>query len=311
MLEVITMDIWEAVEEYRAAKYHLSPSARRAHKQHLAVFAGWCEAHGLALEQLSSKHVRLFLIDVAKRPGMQGREALQPSTVKLYGIATMAFLRWCVDEGEYDVSPKAMKHIELPKTEQTIIQTFTDEQLEQLLAATERAPYPIRDKALLSVLIDTGCRAAEVVGLLLPNIWLEPEDSHILVTGKRKQRELSLGKQARLALRRYITRYRHAHSRSEQHVFLARTGEPLTVSGLEQAMMGWCETAHIRGVRCSPHSVRHSFACRYLLATGDLYRLAKLMGHSSVKTSERYLQTITSKQARQGQSVLDTLKQSL
>lgn len=104
-------------------------------------------------------------------------------------------------------------------------------------------PYPVRDKAMVSVPIDTGIRVAELAfdpsrpeettGLRMEHVFLELHDSHIKVMGKgRKEREVGLGEQSRLALRRYITRYRR---RSDSpYVFLGRTGEPLSVRGVEQ-----------------------------------------------------------------------------
>ena len=50
----------------------------------------------------------------------------------------------------------------------------------------------------------------------------------------------------------------------------------------------------------------------YLLNGGDIYKLSRLMGHESVKITERYLGAIKAKQVRQGgESVLDRLKVSL
>jgi integrase len=36
------------------------------------------------------------------------------------------------------------------------------------------------------------------------------------------------------------------------------------------------------------HQLRHTFACRYLEAGGELHELQRLLGHASVKTTERY-----------------------
>ncbi|HYT34088.1 MAG TPA: site-specific integrase, partial [Ktedonobacteraceae bacterium] len=85
----------------------------------------------------------------------------------------------------------------------------------------------------------------------------------------------------------------------------------LSVSGLEQIITQLGERAHITGVRCSPHTLRHTWAVRYLLNGGDLYKLSRLMGHTSVKITERYVASMRAWQARQGgQSVLDHLKDS-
>lgn len=53
-----------------------------------------------------------------------------------------------------------------------------------------------------------------------------------------------------------------------------------------------CERLTIEGVRCSPHTLRHTFALNYLRAGGNLFYLSKILGHTSIKTTERYLQSV-------------------
>jgi len=64
---------------------------------------------------------------------------------------------------------------------------------------------------------------------------------------------------------------------------------------------------HFNGVRVSAHTFRHTYAVRYLEQGGDLYKLSRLMGHSSVVVTEGYLRAFTARAARQGGSVLDNL----
>ena len=54
----------------------------------------------------------------------------------------------------------------------------------------------------------------------------------------------------------------------------------------------------IDDVRLSAHTFRHTFACMYLDAGGDVFSLSREMGHSDIKTTERYLKSFTSKNAR-------------
>ena len=301
------MDVREAYEEFLHAKLPTSPQTVRGYKFRLAVFASWCEAHGYTLESLTAKHIRQFVEDVSKRHG-----GLASSTIRQYALNVKTFLRWCARDEEFEdlVSHKVVNHIALPRLSETIIEVFTPEQLQALFRALDKQPFPVRDKAILSLLIDTGIRASELCGLVLKNTWLDADDAYIRVAGKgRKEREVPLGRQSRIALRRYITRYRKPKDpQGEQHVFISRTGEPLTVHGLAQLIEQLSETTRIRDVRVSPHTFRHTYAVQYLLNGGDIYKLSRLMGHTSVKITERYLQAVNAKQARAGNhSVLDNL----
>lgn len=306
------MDVLTAVKEFCAAKLALSPYTLRGYKRYLGLFASWCDSEGLQLESLTARHVRAFLEMVSKRPGYKG-EPLKHSTLRIYALSVKAFLSWCSREEEFEdlVSYKVARRVELPRSDQGVIETFTPEQLQAFFRAAEKQPelLAVRDKAILAVLVDTGIRAAELCGLMLDCVWTDPDDSFIKVQGKgRKERECPLGRMARIALRRYITRYRRPAERGDKHVFLSRVGTPLTTRGLDQVVQRLARAAHVKGAFC--HRFRHTFAVQFLLNQGDIYKLSRLMGHSSVKITERYLQAVRSKQVRGGKSVLDHLQES-
>ncbi len=304
--------ILEAVTEYRYAHSSLSPHTRRNHKSRLSLFVAWCEKQKLTLETLKASHVRAFLDDVSQHTGMK-TPLVRTSTVISYGKSIKAFLSWCAKEEDYNISTKLSTRIEVPKADETIIETFSPLQIEALFQAAEKQAFPVRDKAILCVLLDTGVRASELVGLTLDCVWLDADDSYIKVMGKgRKEREIPLGRIARLALRRYVSRYRKASTPKEQHVFLNHVGKPLTRNGLHQIIQPIGERAHIQGVRCSAHTFRHTMAELFLLNGGDIYKLSRLLGHSNVPMTEVYLRAIRAKQVRQGgESVLDRLKKDV
>jgi site-specific recombinase XerD len=299
----------EAVGEYLMAHKHHSTNTQKNNKQRLTLFADWCEQQGVTLESLRSSHIRLFLEYVGSRPGLHG-STLKDSSVRCYGKAVKALVSWLSAQEDYGISAKVASRVELPKVAVEVIEVFTHQQITDLFAAAEKMPYPVREKAILCTLIDTGVRASELCSLTMDHIWLDADDSYLLVMGKgRKQREVPVGRVTRLAIRRYVTRYRHAAGKNEQHVFLSHVGKPLTRGGLHQIVASIGERAGVPNCHC--HRFRHTFATQYLLNNnGDIYRLSRVMGHSSVRVSERYVQSIKNKQAREGESVLDRLKAS-
>jgi integrase/recombinase XerD len=48
----------------------------------------------------------------------------------------------------------------------------------------------------------------------------------------------------------------------------------------------------IAGVRTSWHTLRHTFSVGYLRNGGNLYYLQRILGHSSITTTERYLRSL-------------------
>lgn len=295
----------DAVGEYLMAHKHHSINTQKNNKQRLGVFSLWCEQKRVTLESLRSSHIRLFLDDIKARPGLHGN-TLKDSSVRAYGKAVKALISWLASEDEYDIAASVASKVSLPRIEQTIVETFSKTEIADLFRACEKMPYPIRDRAILSVLCDCGLRASELCGLLLP------EDSYILVrhTKSKRDREVPCGRQTRLALKKYLRVRKPAH-KNEQYVFLGHTGRMLTRGGLFQICVAIGECAGVKN--CHPHRFRNFFATQYLLNNnGDIYRLSKLLGHTSVKVTERYTSSITSRQARQGgESVLDRLKKDL
>lgn len=327
------MHVRDAIEDYRYAILQHSDATQQWYLSRLNIFVNWCEdtqlhkdkehtdGRILELEHITAIELRKYIhhlsITPSKANGKEG-QLLSSYTVHGHARTLRTFLNWCSQEDGLEklVSEKTPKRMTMPKVEQKVIETFTDQQLKELFAACKREyaeHLQVRDATILSVLIDTGIRAAELCTLTLDHVHLDPQDAYITVQGKgKKEREVGLGIAARTILHKYIRRYRNATQTvpaTEQHVFLSRFCKPLTVNGLDQIIYRLGEWAHIEGVRCSAHTFRHTFACNYLKNGGDLFKLSRLLGHASVQiTTDVYLRAFKARDARQGGgSVLDNL----
>jgi integrase/recombinase XerD len=304
------MRVCEAVELYQFGIVHLSESYQQWVAARLKQFVGWCDLQDLQVEQLTTADIRRYINYQATKTTARGK-LLSSHTVHGHARAVRAFLNWCSrEDGLSDlVSEKVARRIGMPHLEEKIVEVFSGEQIKALFAACDREFLPKlrwRDRAILSVLLDTGICADELCGLTLDDCLLAPDNSFVRVLGKgNKWREVGLGKKARQIVHRYIMLYRKSSQR-ERHVFLNRFDQSLTVNGLDQLLArlgGWAAID-----RCYPHRFRHTFACRYLLGGGDVKLLSLLMGHTSVNVTERYLKAIKATQALHvSQSVLDNL----
>ncbi len=81
-------------------------------------------------------------------------------------------------------------------------------------------------------------------------------------------------------------------------LFTNFAGRPLQPSGVEKIVQRAKEAAGITDVPVTPHKFRHTFARSWLEHGGEVYSLSRLLGHSSVKITEIYLEDFTSRQAR-------------
>jgi integrase/recombinase XerD len=81
-------------------------------------------------------------------------------------------------------------------------------------------------------------------------------------------------------------------------LFTNFAGRPLQQSGVSKLLHRAGEPAGIDDIPVTPHKFRHTFARTWLERGGEVYRLSRLMGHSSVKVTEIYLEDFQSRQAR-------------
>ena len=317
------MDLQTALDEYRYSVLDLSSKTQVWYDQKLRTFVDWCQgeheknqkkATPIQLEQVQPSMVGKFLDEYRNTPTERFGRPPSSYTVKGYAQVIKGFLNWA---GREDLIAESIgRRIKVPRADEKVIEIFSPEQIKRLFAACRQEPYinlQYRDRAMLAVLLGTGIRAGELCSLTLDRIFVnsrDPKDSYIRVKGKgRKEREIGLPPSAVEHLMKYVRRYREA-GQWINAAFVGRKRAAMTPSGLDQWMDRLGSSAGIAGVRCSPHTLRHTFAVNFLLARGDIYLLSRILGHSDIKTTEIYLRAVKQHQIRKASfSVLDLISE--
>ena len=239
---------------------------------------------------LNRSHIRDFIryLQVEARVPHTGTP-LSPATIQGYIRTLKAFFSWAIREEYLRSNPMAV--ISMPKSPTKIIRTFTDEQMAKLTDVCLRSNgNGHRNLTILLLFLDSGLRVSELVGIELDDVNLS--EGHIIIRqGKgRKERIVPVGSIVQKSLWKYINLYRPKPLTDNiTKLFLSDNGLPLTKSGIQQMMRRLASRAGITGVRCSPHTFRHSFAKRYLMNGGDIFSLQRILGHSSLASVRLYL----------------------
>jgi integrase/recombinase XerD len=310
------MELREAIKGYLldGQVRGLTPRTLEWYRQKLQHFATVLEQEEsvVLLKKITPVHLRAFVLHMQQtkanennpvKPTEENR-MVSPLTVKGYVQVIKGFFTWCVEEELLSSNPT--QRIKLPKVPDYLIVTFAPEQIQAMLASCNlRTRLGFRDYTLMLLLLDTGIRVSELCSLTIEQV----HEDYIKVLGKgRKEREVGIHPGVGKLLWKYLAQHRRPASPDIREVFLNVCGQPLLPNGVEQLLERIKEQAGIKGVRVSAHTFRHTFARMFLEQGGDVYKLSRLMGHTDVKTTEKYLKEFTSREARKQQAQFSPLE---
>jgi site-specific recombinase XerD len=233
------------------------------------------DARGSTVEAATRADLEAFMADLLAR-----RTA---STAATYYKILKVLYGWLVDEEELETEPMAkMKPSIVPAKPVPVVPA---DGLKRLFAACAGKSFEARrDTALIMLMLDTGARRAEMVGLRLTDVDLNLDV--LLVLGKgRRERTLPFGRKAGQALDRYL-RARSRHKDAElPWLWLGLKGR-LSEWGLVQILRRRGAQAGLSGLH--PHQLRHTFAHEWLLQGGAETDLMQIAGWKSRTMLQRY-----------------------
>lgn len=254
----------------------------------LRQFAAFLEQRGITeVGGVSRSDVGAFAASLAD-PGVKHSKPYARSSVGRKLSMVRGFLGFCEESGLLAASPGA--GISSPKMPKRLPQVLTPEQVTRLLETIEGTkPLELRDRALFELIYSSGLRCQEALDLKLRDIGFDSREIRALGKG-RKVRVVPMGAPALDALQRYLREGRDrlaASSTEEDHVFLSRTGKPLSSSDVQRRLGRYLARAGVP-MGTSPHTLRHSFATHLLEGGADLRAIQELLGHASLRTTQVY-----------------------
>lgn len=191
-----------------------------------------------------------------------------------YYRALKAFYRFLKKRYQV-INPIDLVILKDPNNRKTDKPTLEVNQLFSILQAAKT----LRDRAILTLLIDTGMRAGELASL--KRQYILPQE--VKVFGKTGWRNIPISEETRRLLLVLISQ-----DGKDEYVFHGERG-PLGRDGVYRVVSRYMSQVGIDKPKLGPHRIRHAFAKNFLMNGGDLYSLMKIMGHSSITTTEEYL----------------------
>jgi len=188
-----------------------------------------------------------------------------------------SFFAWLEDEDYIMKSP--VRRIHKVKATQTVKETYTDEELEEMRDAC----IEIRDLAMVDFLASTGVRVGELVNL--DRVDIDMQERSCVVLGKGgKEREVYFDARTKIHLQNYL------NSRIDNNpalfVSLLRPYDRLKISGVEIRLRELGKRINIKKIH--PHKFRRTMATKAIDKGMPIEQVQVLLGHRKIDTTLQY-----------------------
>ncbi len=239
---------------------------------------------------ITGNDLRRFIIALRDKPKFANHPYNKPQQAKLsaqsietYCRAIRAFFGFLKREGF--VEDNVMAKVKMPKVPEKVIPTFTEKEIEKLLAQPDKSTNEgFRDYCILLTLIDTGERLGELAGLKTDDIDYEQNLFRVMGKGQREC-FVPFGRRVAKALMKYQMKCR-PEPMGTDNFWLRRDGRPLLPKRIEKLVNAYGKKAGLK--RCYAHKLRHTSSVMYLRNGGDVFSLQKKLGHRSLVMTRHY-----------------------
>ncbi len=284
-----------------------SPRTIDWYSANLTKFLGYLTSRHLpdSIGSIDTKLLREYILYLQKKGRFTDHpytpekpDPLSTATIHAHVRTLRAFFSWLAREGL--IQTNATRDLKPPKVLRKVVSTLSDEEILSILKTFNlRNPSDARNQTVFMLLLDTGLRIGELIGLKMVDIHMN--EGYLKVLGKgNKERIVPIGCNAQKALQRYLFRYRSklTHNESER-VFLSIHGQPMSENSMKLMFARLARTSAV--YRLHAHLCRHTFATRFLLNGGDVFTLQQILGHSSLEMVRNYVNLASSHIAIQHQ----------
>ncbi|MGO9582710.1 MAG: tyrosine-type recombinase/integrase [Acidimicrobiales bacterium] len=253
---------------------------------HVKGFCSWlAETHpSVMLRDVTKLQVRAFLLHEANR-------GLKPCTRSTELFALRSFYRFLIAEGLSEENPAAQ--VTLPSPVQPRVEFYSDAEADAVTewAAAQPGLRWQVGRVILFTLRYTGLRLDELVNLSTEEVDLD--NRRISLVGKgRKPRVVPIPHPLVAPLREYVDKMRPRLPASAYFFVNPKGNRRLRgrygPRALHDLVLEAGTSAGVAG-RHFPHRWRHTYATDLLRRGVDIHVVQRLMGHSSIKTTSRYL----------------------
>lgn len=258
----------------------------------LRQFVLWLD---LPIEQVTHKTVLSFIDYLLDK-------RLKPKTINCYLNSIRGFYQYLIEEEHVKMSHPVKPGYSL-RLSRPLPRYLKDEDVLKLFTVINSK----RDRAMFMLMLRCGLRVEEVATLTLAALDLARSQLFVYHGKGAKDRVVYLSNDAHKALVQYL---KIRPSSRAKRVFVVEKGrfkgKPLKVRGIQHRMQLYAQKT---GLQVCCHQLRHTMATQLLNADADLVTIQDLLGHTRIKTTQRYCRVSNLKVQRDYHKAIEKVMQ--
>ena len=274
-----------------------SLSTRDSYARDLDDFFAFASKRKLDMASIVHHDIADYLADLTAR-------SMSTATLARRRSALTQWFKFLIGERICAENPVLL--IRAPKRARSLPKLLSQDEVRELIKVTlmDSSAEGVRMHALMELIYASGMRVSELVTLTMNHIERDPKQKkaiqpYFMVKGKGgKDRLVPLHVGAIGALMRYLSiREQFIPSHRDSKYLFPSNGKSghLTRQRFGQMLKALCIKANLDPSRCSPHTLRHSFATHLLEGGADLRVIQELLGHADIATTQIYTHVANSR----------------
>lgn len=280
------------ITEYLGAVRNMSPNTVLSYRDAIVLLITFMSnvygirPEALKIADISAERIEGFLEWLES----ERSSSIATRNIRLAAMHTL-FRYLCNQQPELIFQSQQILSIPAKKKVQMEVKYLDTIQTEKLLAAPDgKTAKGKRDRALLCLLYDSGCRVQELADIRVRDVRFTIPPQVTLIGKGRKTRTVPLMKETMTILKDYITCYGlDIPCKLDTPLFFNHREEKLTRQGITYILQKYTEDAGIEKI--TPHILRHSKAVHLTEADINPVYIRDFLGHTDLKVTQIYSKT--------------------
>lgn len=296
---------------FRGINEYTSTRTRLAYAYDLRVFFEFLHENNPICAKKAITEYRIDLLDQITRDDIleyldfmsyyskEGKEITNDERGKKRKIASLrSFYKYFFENEKISTNPASL--VPVPKQHEHDIIRLEPDEVAKLLDLVENGEKltkkeaqfhektKTRDLALLTLLLGTGIRVSECVGLDLNDVDFEVNGIRILRKGG-KEAVVYFGEEVETAMLDYFEEreYMVPQEGHENALFLSLQNRRITVRAVENLVKKYASKVTTLK-KITPHKLRSTYGTSLYQETDDIYLVADVLGHNDVNTTRKH-----------------------